>query len=132
MAAGSGVNPRATLTLPVPGVAVQQWMWPKGELLASPENDISTVTELTASSKDTTAAPVAVEVGTGSPALARVVENTVVIACAGVARSNAVETAAKAAETDLDFMLILLENNTLLESVRKLGHLNSASWAEPP
>ena len=34
--------------------------------------------------------------------------------------------------TDLDFMLILLENNTLLESVRKLGHLNSASWAEPP
>ena len=132
MAAGSGVNPSATLALPVPGVAVQQWMWPKGEMLANPENDISTVTELTASSKDTTAAPVAVEVGTGSPALARIVENTVVIACAGVASNKAVEAAARAAMIDFSFMSKLLKDNTLLCSVRKPGHLDSDGWVDPP
>ena len=132
MAAGSGVNTSATLALPVPGKVVQQWMWPKGELLASPENDITTVTELTTSSKDTTAAPVAVEVGTGSPALERIVENTVVIACAGVASTNAVETAAKAAEIDLNFMFKLLVSRRLHCSVRRPGQSDSDLWDEPP
>ena len=131
MAAGSGVNPRATLALPVPAKAVQQWMCPKGELLASPENDSSTVTELTASSKDTTAAPVAVDVGTGSPALERIVENTVVIACAGVASNNAVVVAAKTADS-FNFMLKLLKGNGFSWSVHKLGHLDSDRWFEPP
>ena len=83
-------------------------MWPKGALLAKPAKDINTVTAFTESSNETTAAPVAVEVGTGSPAAPRMVENTVVMACAGVAKSSAAAAAAAATEMDFNCTVELL------------------------
>jgi hypothetical protein len=99
--AGKPVKLSATGPLPVPGTAVQQWMCPKGLLLARPANDSNTVMELKALSKVTIAAPVAVEVGTGSPVPVIVVVKTVTTALAGMA---ALKVTAAAAQISFSFM----------------------------
>ncbi len=70
--------------------------------MATPEKDNKTVTEFATLSNDTTAAPVAVLVGTGSPALARMVENVVMAAWAGTMVAREI-TAAETSDAKTDW-----------------------------